>query len=193
MYTYQLLKEITEINQTISHFLLRFYKQTLNPFINKKEDFSYMFLLTEEIESIESLIQEYENKGFMVGLTSMVMTTRGIQALPLLDFSIEKSPEAKEEIIEKITTFNSSGDISYKLDGWIIETNNSYHYLGKYITSQENYRHFLGSSLLFRHKEQDNFVVDDRWTGHQLKQGYGAIRIGNKTGNDYPVVVSEIQ
>jgi hypothetical protein len=192
MTTYQLLPLIIETNPTISHFVLRLYKNTLNPFVTKHGDFSYCFIGIEDIGSIEDRIKQYEEQGFMVGLTSMVMTTRGIQSLILLDFSVPQSPEAEQELIEKISTFNQSGDIAYSLDGWLIKTTASYHYLGKYITSESNFRHFLGSSLLFRHKDQQKFVVDDRWLGHQLKRGYGSIRIGHKDAGEYPVVIKEI-
>ena len=192
MYSYQLLTSIAEANPTITHFLLRLYKQTLNPFINHKDDFSYDFVSIDTLDTIEQKILTYESQGYMVGLTSIVMTIRGIQSLLLLDFSVPQSPEAEQELCTKIHTFNTSGDASYKMDGWLIQTNVSYHYLGLYITSQENFRHFLGSSLLFRHKDQKHFIVDDRWLGHQLKGGYGAIRIGHKDGVEYPKVVREI-
>lgn len=193
MYSYQLLRSIAETNPSLTHFLLRLYKQTLNPFVDRKGDFSYVFIGVDDLEKVEEIILNYENQGFMVGLTSIVMTTRGMQSLILLDFSIEQSKEVEKELVDKLTIFNQSGDISYRLDGWLIKTNASYHYLGKYMTSQENFRHFLGSSLLFRHKDQKHFVVDDRWLGHQLKRGYGSIRIGHKSDVDYPSLLIEIK
>jgi hypothetical protein len=192
MYSHQLLQKIAEGNPALTFFVLRMYKHSLNPFVSKKGDFSYLFINADELDVLEAKIVEYETQGFMVGLSSMIMTTSGIRSLLLLDFSVPHSQEAEKELIEKISTFNQSGDIPYRLDGWLIKTNTSYHYLGKHIASPENFRHFLGSSLLFRHKDQKHFVVDDRWLGHQLKRGYGTMRIGNKAGNDYPKVISEI-
>ena len=193
MYSYQLLSQITEANPTLTHFVLRLYKTTLNPFVDTKGDFSYHFIDVVSLDSIEKQIADFERQGFMVGLTSMVMTTRGMQSLLVLDFSVLQSKDVQQELIEKISVFNQSGDIEYSLDGWLLQTQASYHYLGKYITSVENFRHFLGSSLLFRHKDQKHFIVDDRWLGHQLKKGYGTIRIGHKDNNPYPIVVAEIK
>ena len=193
MYSYQLLSQIVEANPTLTHFVLRLYKNTLNPFVDTKGDFSYRFIDILHLGSIEKQIADFEGHGFMVGLTSMVMTTRGMQSLLVLDFSVPQSKEVQEELVQKISAFNRSGDIEYSLDGWLLQTQASYHYMGKHITSVENFRHFLGSSLLFRHKDQKHFIVDDRWLGHQLKKGYGTIRIGHKDNNPYPIVVAEIK
>lgn len=189
--SYLVLRDIAESNPLISHFMVRLYRQTPDIFNYDKSNFSYLFVSVDQIDSLETIINDYENQDYMVALMSTVMTTKGIRSLLMLDFSLPKSKQAEQEIIQKIRDFNNSGDINYKLDGWLIETNNSYHYIGKYITVSENFRNFLGSSLLFRHKEQSLFVVDDRWLGHQLKHDFGSIRIGKKEGN-YPLIVCEI-
>lgn len=192
MFSYQLLFAIAEVNPELTHFVLRLYKNTLNPFIDTKGDFSYAWISVFTLDDLERKIEAYEEEGYLVSLTSIVMTTRGLQSLLMLDFSVPKSDEAKADIISKISTFNTSGDVLYKINGWLIETNTSYHFLGKHTTSQENFRNFLGSSLLFRHKDQNYFIVDDRWLGHQLKKGYGSIRIGHKERGEFPKVVAEI-
>ena len=128
----------------------------------------------------------------MIGLTSMVMTEKGIQSLLMLDYSLPQSTKAEKEISEKISIYNQSGDAPYRMEGFLIRTNDSYHYLGKHITSKENFIHFLGSALLFRENNQTNFVVDDRWLGHSLKKGFGTIRIGKKDGKEFPLVIDEI-
>jgi hypothetical protein len=192
MKSYELLKSISEANPSVTHFMVRLYKKTLNPFIDQKGDFSYVWIDVEKVSLIRNLIESWEIDGFMVGLTNTIMTERGMRTLLVLDFSISQSVESENEIIEKISAFNKSGDAPYSMDGWLVKTNSSYHYIGTYVTSQENFHHFLGSSLLFRHADQDQFIVDDRWLGHQLKKGYGAVRIGRKDGKDFPEVIKTI-
>lgn len=192
MNSYELLSQVTASNPSITHFLLRMYKRGTNLFLDKKENFSYQWVRTDELDQVENHIQQFESQGFMVALTSIVMTEQGIQSLILLDFAVAQSAEVEQELVNKISTFNQSGDVNYRMDGWLIKTNASYHYLGNYVTSQENFRNFLGSALLFRHKDQGHFVVDDRWMGHQLKRGYGTIRIGQKEGM-FPQVIAEIK
>lgn len=191
--TYELLPKIAEINPSITHFQLRLYKHTIGQGIESfKVDSEYHTVSITDLEKVASIIQSFEDKGWMVGLTSKVITTSGTQHLLMLDFSIPISKESENQIIEKMEIFNKSGDISYKLDGYLIQTTNSYHYLGKHITGEHNFIHFLGSSLLFRHADQSYFVVDDRWLGYSLKRNFGTIRIGRKNGN-IPLVIKELR
>ena len=193
MKSYEIISIVAKSNPSITHFLLRIYKKTQNIFKDVAGDFSYEWLEVANIKNIETKIQEIESNGNMIGLTSMVMTEKGIQSLLILDYSLPQSSGAEKEIIEKISAYNQSDDASYRMDGFLIRTNASYHYLGKYITSKENFIHFLGSALLFRENGQTNFVVDDRWLGHSFKKGFGTIRIGKKDGKEYPSVIKEIK
>jgi hypothetical protein len=153
MFSYELLSTIAEANPNVTHFVVRLYKNGLNPFFDIKGDFEYEWISVASLINFGKKIEEYEDLGYLVGLASIVMTTHGLQSLLVLDFSVSKSEAARRDILSKLTLFNTSNDVSYSVDGWLIETNTSYHFLGKYITSQENFRNFLGSSLLFRHKD----------------------------------------
>lgn len=151
----------------------------------------YHWISIDQLDAIQSFITSVEKDGWMVGLASTVMTSNGISHLLMLDFSIPVSEESKEQLAWRLETFNKSGDVSYKLDGYLIQTGNSYHYLGKYIANESDFINFLGSSLLFRHADQNHFVVDDRWLGYTLKRNFGTIRIGKKNG-EYPIIICEI-
>lgn len=190
--TYEILENIAELNPTITHFSLRLYKhitgQGLKSYTLNSE---YKYLSIEELPTLEKSIELYESQGWNIGLTSRVQTTDGTKYLLMLDFAIPISEKAERELSEKIHTFNISGDAPYKMDGYLIQTNRSYHYLGKYITDESNFINFIGSSILFRHVDQSDFVVDDRWVGYTLKRTFATIRIGHKD-EQLPVVIREI-
>ncbi len=190
--TYKVLEDIAKQNPTITHFTLRLYKhitgQGLKSYTLNSE---YRYLSIEELPTLEKSIELYESQGWNIGLTSRVQTTDGTKHLLMLDFAIPISAKAESEISEKIHTFNISGDVPYKMDGYLIQTNKSYHYLGKYITDESNFINFIGSSMLFRHIDQSDFVVDDRWVGYTLKRTFATIRISHKDGQ-LPVVIREV-
>ncbi len=189
MESYKLLEKISQLNPSVTHFLLRLYKTNLNPFIDKKGDFSYEWISVENLDAIGEKILEYESKSFLVGLSSIVMTETGIQSLLFLDFCIDQSESIEKDLQRKINFLEKSNELKYSIKGWLIKTNESYHFLGMTITSPENFIHFLGVSLLFREKNQP-VLVDDRWLGHSLKKRYATIRLGHKENQNYPCVIS---
>jgi len=191
MKTYELLQEILDLNQGITHFSLRLYHNKISLLNTDDVDFRYEWFSISKIPKIKEMIDGYENEGWSVGLTSMVMTTEGIQHLLMIDFLADHSTAVEGDLIWKLSTFNQSNDVPYKLDGYLIKTNNSYHYLGKHITTQENFINFLGSALLFRHSGE-NYVIDDIWLGRSIKRRFGAIRLGKKE-EIYPEVISEVK
>lgn len=191
MKTYELLSEIATLNPTITHFSLRLYHAKTSLADTTDVDFKYEWFTVAQVPDIRAMIQTYENQGWSVGLTSMVMTADGIQHLLMIDFLADHDTAVEGDLIWKLSTFNQSGDVPYKIDGYLIKTNNSYHYLGKYITSQENFINFLGSALLFRHSGE-HYVIDDIWLGRSVKRRFGAIRLGQKEGI-YPEIISEIK
>ncbi|MFA7315684.1 MAG: hypothetical protein WC059_02695 [Candidatus Paceibacterota bacterium] len=190
--THQVLEEIAEINPSITHFLLRIYKHTIGSIHDPVDGADYQWVKVSLLNKIESIINTFENDGWSVGLVNTVMTNRGMKYLPVLDYKIEQSEENLKRIVERLTIFDTSGDVEYSLKGYIIQTNNSYHFLGKYITTEENFINFLGSSLLFRHSGDSSFVVDDRWLGYSLKRKFATLRIGKK-GGAVPFVIQELK
>lgn len=189
--TYEILKDIVKFNPAITHFSLRLYKNIERSVWTPDTEVQYEWISVKDISNIESYIQKHELENWTIGLTNLVMTGRGIQYLLMLDYSVPQSIENEKQLYSKLSVFNKSGDVDYKLAGYLIKTDKSYHYLGKYITTQENFINFLGSSLLFRHTDQSIFIVDDRWLGHSLKKKFATIRISRKN-ESHPIVIREI-
>jgi hypothetical protein len=190
--TYQVLENIFKLNPNITHFSLRLYRhitgEGLKSYMLRSE---YRYINVDELDNLEKLIELYESEGWSVGLMSVVQTAIGTKHLLMLDFAIPISKHSEDEIFSKISIFNKSSDVSYSLDGYLIKTNKSYHYLGKYIVNESDFINFLGSSALFRHIDQSGFVIDDRWLGYTLKRNFATIRIGHKEGI-LPIVIREI-
>lgn len=172
MRTYENLPVILEKNPEILYFVLRLYRDTSGALSDSQDSVEYYFLGRKEIDDIFRVIEKYEASGWTVGLTSLVMTENGMKHLLMLDFSVPPSKEAEDSLIWRINTFNQSEDVPYKMNGYLIRTKASYHYLGMYLTSEENLLNFFGSSLLFRHSDEQRFVTDDRWLGHSIKRKF---------------------
>ena len=189
--TYEILAGIAALNPSVTHFLLRLYGKSPRPIAEPESGIRYEWLHKDSLQDLFLKIGEWQDEGFAVGLTSIVMTERGIQYLLMLDYSLAPAPENEEELAAKLSTFNASGDVNYRMEGYLIQSNRSYHYIGKYVTTEENFINFLGSALLFRHTDQTGFVVDDRWIGHSLKKKFGTVRLGAKDGY-YPRVIREV-
>lgn len=191
--TYEIIPQIASFNQSITHFCLRLYKSVTGLAATPDDEFQYEWIKVESAANIAQLISDYESKGWVISLTSMVMTTEGIQHLLMLDYLVDHSRSAENDITLKLSEFNQSGDVPYKLDGYLIQTNNSYHYLGKYITTESNLINFLGSALLFRHSERgETYIVDDIWLGRSIKRRFCAIRLSQKEGL-FPEVIREVK
>ena len=190
--TVDILAEIAELNPEVTHFMLRQYHHALGSFRDPKDTFSYEWISVASLHLVRERIARCDAAGHSIGVANMVMTDKGLRYLLMLDYSIPISPSAEAELADKLSLFMASGDAPYRMDGYLLQTNSSYHYLGTYVTTQEQFVNFLGSALLFRHAENSGFVVDDRWLGHSLKKGFGTVRIGNKAGR-VPVVVRAVR
>ncbi|MDB5259100.1 MAG: hypothetical protein JWO73_308 [Candidatus Taylorbacteria bacterium] len=194
--TYEILGEMLKLNPSITHLCLRLYESKTGLAATHDDAFRYEWISTDlasDVSEISALISEFEKEGWTVGLASMVMTTEGIMHLLMLDYLVAPSANAEGDLAWKLSTFNQSGDVNYRMDGYLIRTKNSYHYLSKYITTEANFINFLGSALLFRHSEEgESHIVDDIWLGRSIKRRFGTIRLGKKEGI-YPTVASEVK
>ena len=190
--TADILKEIVEFNPELTHVMLRYYTHELGSIHDPKDTFDYEWISVSSLDTVAARIAECDASGTSIGLTNLVMTDRGLRYLLMLDYSIAISQNAEDEVCEKLSRFIAAHDVPYRMEGYLLQTNSSYHYIGLHLTTEEHFRNFLGSALLFRGKEDTGGVVDDRWLGHSLKKGFGTIRIGKKDGK-VPFVVREVR
>ncbi len=95
--------------------------------------------------------------------------------IPMMDFSAEPS-EANQNLI--ITTLRKVGYES----GILMNSGNSYHFYGSALLSEDEWRTFLGQSLLL------SPITDSRYIAHRLVDGYCSLRILDHVGGAMPVI-----
>jgi len=72
-------------------------------------------------------------------------------------------------------------------EGFLLRSGRSYHYYGATLLTEIEWRVFLGKCLLM------SGYSDDRYIGHQLVDGYCALRLSSgKLKNQVPTIVAEI-
>jgi hypothetical protein len=96
--------------------------------------------------------------------------------IPMMDFAL-KSPEGREAVVATMKGISPSGGI-------VLQTENSYHFYGTELLNPNQWLEFLGKSLLFQG------VIDPRYIGHRLKEGFGVLRLSRGPFHaDLPFVV----
>jgi hypothetical protein len=108
--------------------------------------------------------------GEILAISSRMLSASGEEThLPMLDFRVAVSEENDELVPEQLHAM--------KLQGWLLESGRSYHFLGRSVLDgRAGLSRFLGHALLFAP------LVDGRWVAHQLIEGACALRISS--GND---------
>lgn len=103
--------------------------------------------------------------------------------VPLIDFvvtDIKKIPKDALDLISR--TLNSSF--------FLFSSGTSYHGYFNTIVSKENWLYFIGEILLLNNSPKYQYnIVDSRWVGHALQQGFAALRWSNKTKRAIPKLV----
>lgn len=135
------------------------------------------------------IIKEYLGSQWSVGLSSRVVCVGGIHHIPMMDFQIPISPESEQLLYERIdevlTLDNYPG-------GWLLQTTNSYHFIGSKIVDVQTWLRFVGRMLLLRLKDETVSVADDRYIGYSLCRLDTPLRCSPK-GGVVPFVVREIR
>jgi hypothetical protein len=118
--------------------------------------------IASESRSLES--------GEILAISSRMLAASGEEThLPMLDFRVAVSEKNEELVREQLRAM--------KLQGWLLESGRSYHFLGcSVLDGGAGLSKFLGQALLFAP------LVDGRWVAHQLIEGACALRISS--GND---------
>lgn len=132
----------------------------------------------------EKYLQNLANEALgnrMLALSSLVKLHDGSQRhLPMLDFHIPISPESLRLVCAVVRELHMG-------EGFVLETDRSYHFYGGCLLKQDELARFLGRALLFAP------IVDRSWIAHQLIESACALRISPRGENGYaPRVVVRI-
>lgn len=162
-----------------SLLLTQFKPEYFSPVIIKEASFhnpitDKTFVGARDLHAIETMIAG----GGNIGLNSLVKTADGVRHLPLLDFHIpakEKNMTCVQEVLALLG-----------YDGYLLQTNRSYHFYGKALLTEQELISFLSKALLF------SPVIDKNWIAHQLIERSATLRISAKDGGT-PFLLSEIK
>lgn len=131
----------------------------------------------EKLESwIKDQAQDIDNYAFC----SKVVMANKIEEkhLPLLDFHIPVS-ETNVRVVESVCR------IIGLLNGWILNSGESYHFIGEIPISSHDLEQLLYKALVFTP------IIDKVWISHQLREKSCSLRIGKKNGC-FPEVVIKL-
>lgn len=148
---------------------------------------SKAFKSTSELEStIEKL-----PANTSLGIASLVKVGNKTWYLPMMDFAIPKSKQAIE-----IIRSNYGKIITPKFGGGVlIETDNSYHFLGNKLLTKKQLQSFINWSLVASAYKKDNhleLLCDTQFIGYWLLKNNICIRISPRTNGPWPKVVSTL-
>lgn len=130
---------------------------------NKNDD--YLVLSPKQFRSH---ISDLEQSGY--GINSCVTLFDGsILHIPMIDFHIGKSKINEDIVCTVCKSLIPDG-------GYIIDSGNSYHFIGKGLITTSQLLTLLAKSILFTP------IVDEIWVAHQIIERSCTLRIGLKNG-----------
>ena len=130
-------------------------------------------------ETFEAWIEERGNCIDRLAFCSKVFTVSGEERhLPMLDFNIPVS-DINEEVAVSVCRILELGE------GWLLDSGESYHFIGEKPLKYTELEQKLYKALMFTP------IIDKAWIVHQLIERSCSLRIGHKRGK-MPCVVRRI-
>lgn len=112
-----------------------------------------------------------------VGISSrVILSDLSEMHIPFIDFQLPIS-DINSKIVEYICR-----TIDNSTNGYILNSGNSYHYIGNNLLSYKNLVQFLAKANMFTP------ITDCTWISHQLYEGSCTLRLGTKNGK-IPIVI----
>ncbi len=185
--TYELIELIIKKNEHfgVTSFLVRLYKNNTNTGKSgvKEDPLGAVELINFPVADISTIGTWIDNKyrdGWLVALTSLFKNAKETLYLPVMDFSLPISRESEALLRERMTgVFDLYDNLGR---GVLIETNNSYHFMGDTLLTEKQWIVFCANMLLLKHSSETRDIADTRYIGHSLERMYTCIRISEKEG-----------
>lgn len=132
------------------------------------------------VDELQLWLHNEANNIDDIAFCSKVILNNGEEChLPLVDFHIPVS-ESNEKVVESVCRLLRLGS------GWILNSGESYHFIGANPVCYSDLENILHKALMFTP------IVDKAWVSHQLRERSCSLRVGEKRGL-YPVVVKQIR
>ena len=109
--------------------------------------------------------------------SKVILKDTTVKHLPMLDFHIPTSADNLRIVEMVCRCLNLSA-------GWILESGESYHYIGGSTYTESELQDLLATALLF------SPIVDKAWISHQLRERSCSLRVGQKNGVMPEVVIT---
>lgn len=119
-------------------------------------------------EQYRSHIPDLEQGGYGIN-SSMTLFDGRVLHLPMIDFHIRKSKINEDIVCVVCESLMPEG-------GYILDSGNSYHFVGKNLISEDQLLNLLAKAILFTP------IVDEIWVAHQIIERSCTLRIGYKNG-----------
>lgn len=137
---------------------------------------------------ISDIIKKHTDSDWSVGLSSRIILSNGIYHIPMMDFQISISAESEQLLYDRISEVLALDNYP---GGWLLQTTNSYHFIGSKIVDSQTWLRFIGRMLLLRVNGEIASIADDKYIGYCLCRLDTPLRCSLK-GGVVPFVVREI-
>jgi hypothetical protein len=136
--------------------------------------------LSDTYHKMQQTLRNDEDIAFQ----SRIHTQRGVFQTLLVDFATSKLKYAQETAMQ-ITSFSKT---PYAL---LVFSGRSFHLYAFSFYMKTQWIQHMGQCLLLNKKNEEK-IVDDRWIGYRLIQGYGSLRLtcNNKNYLTEPYVIN---
>lgn len=154
-----------DYSEEIFRLALRHNEHPLLTYVKRANLMSWIYSPNRSIDTVafcSKVIMANDNKGEM--------------HLPLIDFHIPVS-DTNVRLVESVCKNLEVGD------GWILNSGESYHFIGSGPIKSEDLMVLLYKALMFTP------IIDKAWISHQLRERSCSLRIGKKRGLEPQVVM----
>lgn len=129
---------------------------------------------TADQEAITLFLKELP-KSFELSFLSLITFNNQRYHIPLIDFNLE---ESSQDLM--ISTFKG---MKKKYGGtiYIFKSGRSFHGYHGVLLTHKIWCEYLGDLLLINQKKTEKHVIDTRWIGHCIKQGFASLRLSANT------------
>lgn len=168
-------QSIRDMDESKITFTFSAYKNG-PPGSGKSED---RIVIKDKLITIDFIKDQIDrlNPGWEFAFNSMIAYNHSRYHLPLIDFYCKK---IDSQVIDSLK------ELKQEFEGviYIFKTGRSFHGYHDILLTKRKWEEYLGSLLLLNKRTFADEIIDSRWIGHSLRQGYSSLRISHKT-NDY--------
>ena len=186
LHTIDIISEIARRNKDVKEFNIAVYRYVPQALTNNGRLKTRIVKSTPINRLVKSIRSIKISKVWSIGLMSRVKMKNGqYYHIPQIDFEIPVSKD-NLNLVKKCL----SGTVKV-FPGYILQTGNSYHYLGLKLLKQKGWQEFIGRCVLCN-KPRAKTIVDSRWCGHSLITDCTNLRIFANHSKTEPRVIEFI-